>query len=382
MNRPRILIFSLAYFPHVGGAEVAVKKITDRLPDYDFELITLKFSKDEEPIEKMGNVLVRRVSRGRRLRHFFPIAATRLASRLHRSKPYDLVWAVMANQAGMAGASFKRRFPKVPFLLILQEGDNLNSFAYRLRLLGPKLWQVFKRADEIQTISHYLADWARQMGAKCPIVVIPNGVDLGNIKLQARGYPPRRRAGKLQANPIIITTSRLVKKNGVDTLIEALRFLPENIKLQILGTGLLKDKLKLQATSHKLQARVEFLGQINPTQVAEYLSQADVFARPSRSEGLGNSFLEAMAAGLPTIGTPVGGIPDFLKEGETGWLCPPDNPRALAEKIDFVLDPAHKEEVTKITTQAQLLVRQNYDWQAISQKMSKIIDNLTSVDKI
>ncbi len=367
MNRKRILIFSLAYFPHVGGAEVAIKEITDRSPDYEFELITLKFSKDEESIEKIGDILVRRVSRGRRLRHFFPLAAAHLAARLHRSKPYDLVWAVMANQAGMAGASFKRRFPKVPFLLTLQEGDNLNSFAYRLRLLGPKWWQVFKRANQIQTISHYLAGWGRQMGAKCPITVIPNGVDLS-----AQGRPAL--GGK--TNPIIITTSRLVKKNGVDILIESLKFLPDSIRLQILGIGPEARNLKLQVRNLKLETRVKFLGQIEPTEIAEYLSRADVFARPSRSEGLGNSFLEAMAAGLPTIGTPVGGIPDFLKAGETGWLCRVDDPKDLAQKINFVLDPTNKLEVERVVTQAQTLVRENYDWQAISQKMAGIIDNL------
>jgi glycosyltransferase involved in cell wall biosynthesis len=70
-----------------------------------------------------------------------------------------------------------------------------------------------------------------------------------------------------------------------------------------------------------------FHGQKDKKEMIELLHKADVFIRPSRSEGLGNSFLEAMAAGLPIIGTEVGGIPDFLfdpkthKEKATGLFC-------------------------------------------------------------
>lgn len=367
MTRPRVLIFSLAYFPFVGGAEVAVREIAGRLPGYEFEMLTVNLDGKQKREKKIDNVLVYRLNN----KYLFPFSAYRLAVKLHRRKNYDVLWAIMANQAGVAGALFKRRFPAVPFLLTLQEGDDLESLAYRLRLLAPRLFGVFRCADRVQTISNYLARWARKMGAKCPIDVVPNGVDLEKFKVQSEKLKTTEQNFKT-----VITVSRLVKKNGTDTLIESLKFLPDDIRLQILGVGP-DEKLLRQLMSRRcLDSRVEFLGQAAPNEVPNYLAQADIFARPSRSEGLGNSFLEAMAAGLPVIGTPVGGIPDFLAHGVTGWFCEAGNPKSIADRVKYILDPVNRAEVEQIIANAKKLVHEKYDWEIISQKMAQIIANL------
>ncbi len=347
MAKSRVLIFSLAQSSSsVGGAEVAVKEITDRLADrFEFEIISAD-------IESLWS------------KYFFPISGYRRACRLHQENKFDLVWAIMANQAGMAASLFKKKFPAVPFLLTLQEGDDLDSLAYRVRLLAPRLFKVFKRADQIQAISNYLAKWAKAMGAACLVTVVPNGVDFEKIKSSG------------QNSKVVITTSRLVAKNGVGDLIEAMRFLPENVRLMIVGSGPLERNLKLKTKSYKLEPRVTFVGAVSPDQIPDYLSRADIFARPSLSEGLGNSFLEAMAAGLPTIGTPVGGIPDFLKDGETGWLTPVNSPQILAEKIKFILDPANQDQVNRVTAAGQKLARDNYNWPAVAEKMEAVFNGL------
>ncbi|MBI2099986.1 MAG: glycosyltransferase family 4 protein [Candidatus Vogelbacteria bacterium] len=352
MIKPRILIFSLAPLSLVGGAEIAVKEITDRLANqFEFEII----SSDVKSFwSKYG----------------FPIWACRRAAALHREQKFDLVWAIMANQAGMAAARFKKEFPQVPLLLTLQEGDDLNSLAYRLKLLGPKLFGVFRRADQIQAISRYLAEWGRTMGATCPIIVVPNGVDLNKFE----ALNPKSET--IPKSKIIITTSRLVKKNGVDILIKALAFLPPDVKLQILGVGPEARALKDLTNWLKLASRVAFLGQVAPSELEQYLTQASVFARPSRSEGLGNSFLEAMAVGLPTVGTPVGGIPDFLHDGETGWLARVDDPKDLAEKISFIFNPANQAEVYRIAQAGQKLARENYSWETVVAKIKNIFNQL------
>ena len=168
----------------------------------------------------------------------------------------------------------------------------------------------------------------------------------------------------------VITTSRLVKKNGIEDLIKAISILPKDIKCLIAGDGPDRTKLENLAKQLKVEDRIFFLGQINHSEVFKYLKISDVFVRPSLSEGLGNSFLEAMAVGIPIIGTPVGGIPDFLKDGKTGFFCKVRDSFSIAEKIAKIL----KDEKLKnrLCENAKELVFKNYNWDNIAKQMDEI----------
>jgi len=240
--------------------------------------------------------------------------------------------------------------------------------------IGGLFKKVFTKADYIQAISNYLADWARNMGAKALVEVVPNGVDLNNLKSKISNLKNADKNSK-----VIITTSRLVRKNGIDTLIKAMAELRvqhrmSNIKLQILGDGPDEKKLKDLAKELKVDDIVQFLGHIEPEYVYEYLTVADIFVRPSRSEGLGSSFLEAMGAGLPIIGTKMGGIPDFLKDGETGLFCKVDDPKDLAEKIKKLM--MDEDLARRIAENGRRLVLEKYDWNDIAQRMEEIFAKL------
>lgn len=376
----RVAIFSLAYMPFVGGAEIAIKEITERLP-HDFACFTYKFFSDLKDKEIIGNIEIARVGKGRkRSRNYYGqffgkivyiFSAWRAAERAHKIKPFHVIWAIMASYAGMAALLFKLRHPKIPLLLTLQEGD---SEAHILRRVGIfyLLWRlIFKKADCVQTISHYLADLARRHGAKCPIEVVPNGVDIDAFNTTS--------TTRIRQNiPKIITTSRLVHKNGIDILIRAVAEIKKlrnlEVKVQILGGGPDEKKLKHLAKNLKVDNQIEFLGYIESEKIPEYLAQADIFVRTSRSEGLGNSFLEAMGAGLPVIGTSVGGIPDFLKDQETGLFVKVNDPKDLAEKILSLM--GNKTLCNEIAKNGQELVRAKYSWNLISEKMTKIFNKL------
>jgi glycosyltransferase involved in cell wall biosynthesis len=97
------------------------------------------------------------------------------------------------------------------------------------------------------------------------------------------------------------------------------------------------QKLREQVRVLHLEDRVKFLGYVPHKDMPKYLQIADIFIRPSLSEGLGNSFLEAMSAGLPIIGTPVGGILDFLVDRETGLFCEVANPKSIVEKVTALM---------------------------------------------
>lgn len=166
----------------------------------------------------------------------------------------------------------------------------------------------------------------------------------------------------------IITTSSLIHRNGLDTLITACALLKIDWELTIAGDGPLHNDLENLAIKLGIINRVKFLGRVSPELVPSLLAASGLFVRPSRAEGFGNSFIEAMAAGIPVIGTPVGGIVDFLTTGETGLLVPVDNPKELALAMEKIY--RDKTFTKKIVAQAQK-VAQNYDWDIIAPKVLK-----------
>jgi glycosyltransferase involved in cell wall biosynthesis len=367
----RILIFSVAYHPFVGGAEVAVKEITDRISDYEFEMITLNLDRKQESIEKVGNVMVHRVGSGRFFsKLLFPFVAFMYARKLQQKKPFDAVWSIMANYAGFAALFFKYHFPKISFILTLQEGDPITYIKHRVRFVYPLFKRIFTWADIIQPISHFLESFAKDMGASCPVVVIPNGVDLVLFSKQPDEHEIttlKNTFHKKDNDIFLITTSRLVEKNAVADVIQALTLLPEHILFLIIGIGELENKLRQQVKDLKLENRVQFIGQVAYKDIPKYLAVSDIFIRPSLSEGMGNSFIEAMAAKVPVIATSVGGIPDFLKDTETGIFCKVQNPESIAEKVQLLL--ANKELKEKIIFNAHKLVVSEYDWNLIAKRM-------------
>ena len=376
-NNKRILIFSTAYLPFVGGAEIAVKEITDRLPGYDFEMITLNLDGRQKSEEKVGAVLVHRIGgRGYIYKLLFPFAALYLARRLHKKNPFTMTWSIMASFSGFAALFFKILYPKIPFILTLQEGDPLSRPQRRAAIVYPLFVRIFRHADRIQAISTFLGTFAEKMGAKNPPVIIPNGVDVPlfstpvseEVKQKIRQHVP-------YASTRLITVSRLVEKNGVGDIISALKLLPESVGLMIVGTGALEKKLKEQVIVLGLTARVFFAGHIAYKELPKWLAASDIFIRPSLSEGMGNAFIEAMAAGIPVIGTNVGGIPDFLHEKETGLFCQPHNPQSIADAVKTLLaDSALK---VKLIESGKNLA-QGYDWGHIAARMDREVFDLTT----
>ena len=170
----KVLIFSLAYYPkHVGGAEVAIKEITDRIDksDIEFHMVTLRFDSTLPKVEKVGNVLVHRIGFTTKnpqmadLRSFplhlnkilFQFLAAWKASRLHKKYKYDAVWAMMAHSCGVPAGIFKTFNTNIPYILTLQEGDPPEYIERKMALIKPLFRRGFTKADIIQNISTFLS---------------------------------------------------------------------------------------------------------------------------------------------------------------------------------------------------------------------------------
>lgn len=367
----KILIFSTAYFPLVGGAEVAVKEITDRIKGFEFDMITAKIKPDLANQERIGNINIYRVGSGSSFdKYRLPFLGLKKAIQLEKENNYKLTWSIMASFGGFLGLRFKKKFPNKPWLLTLQEGDPPEEILKKVGIF--KFWfrQIFERANYIQAISIFLLNWSKKMGAKSPGEIVPNGVDLDIFRPDTKVRPLQRSDLKFR----ILTVSRLVKKNGVDDLIKAGQYLDFPFKIVIVGDGPDEEKLKKLAKEKKIEDKIIFKGEVNHHNLVKYYSSADIFVRPSLSEGLGNSFLEAMAMGLPIIGTSVGGIPDFLEDKKTGLFCEVKNPKSIAQKIKEILEDNDLKK--SLIYNGLELIREKYTWDVIVPKMENIFKKL------
>jgi glycosyltransferase involved in cell wall biosynthesis len=164
------------------------------------------------------------------------------------------------------------------------------------------------------------------------ISVVPNGLDFEAYTLRKPAALVRR----------VTTVANLRREKGHDVLLDAaaivLRQFPD-ARFDLVGTGPELAALRARAEALNLGAAVSFLG--HREDVPAQLAAADLFVLPSRSEAFPNAVLEAMATGLPSIATAVGGLVEVIEDQCNGVLIPPDNPEALAREISRLMaDPA------------------------------------------
>ena len=377
--KKRILIFSTTYFPYFGGAEVAIKEITDRLSgDFEFDLLTVKAKKDLLDVEKIGAVTIYRVGVGHLTldKLLLPFLGAIKIKELQRTRNYFCFWSVMVTFAGGAGYVYNicRKLvgkKRIPMILNLQEGDSENHLQYRWGGLIDLSWRLaLWQTDLLTGLSNFLLKRAEKKGYKGESILVPNGVDLNIFTKEINQKTKddlKHILGKKEDDVFLVSTGRLVHKNANDSVISALVNLPKNIYFIVIGKGELGSKLQKQARELGVADRVKFLGEIKNTDLPEYLSVCDLFIRPSRSEGFGVSFMEAMAAGLPVIATPVGGIVDFINDKETGVFCSPDNPQSIVNAVRLLMEDVMLR--NKIIEQARNRVIERYDWNHIAEQM-------------
>ncbi len=377
-----ILVFSLAYYPNfAGGAEVAVKEITDRInpTDIEFHMVTLLFDRSAPRNELIGNVHVHRVGFGGAYLSkilYSPLSALKACS-LNKKLHFDAMWVMMTYM--LFPAMLARLFGlRAPYVVTLQDGDTYEKVFERwfIRPFAPLLDSGFRSATMVQTISTYLATWPPRRGYKGQIEVIPNGSSLPSAQEYSAQELAELKAkiGKKDGEIFLISVSRLVYQKGIDTVISALTLLPPHVRLLIVGDGQDKEMLVNLARELGVIERVIFTGQVDRTMTAKYRKISDIFVLPSRSEGQGISFLSTMVSGLPIVATQEGGIADFLFDAKrnpdketTGWAVDKDSPEQIAEAIKEIL--ANPEQVKKVVATARQFAIENFDWDVIAKNM-------------
>lgn len=181
--------------------------------------------------------------------------------------------------------------------------------------------RVFAVSDAVRAA---IADHDARLGART--IVLRNGADLSGFRdLAGMRHAAREVLGYRAGAFVVGAVARLDPRKGLDLLLdaasEALHRVP-GLEVLIVGDGAERARLVARTQELGLHTRVRFVGE--HSDVRPYLAAFDLFAAPSRSEGLGIALVEALAAGVPVAGSRVGGIPEVLANGEAGWLVEPD----------------------------------------------------------
>jgi glycosyltransferase involved in cell wall biosynthesis len=198
---------------------------------------------------------------------------------------------------------------------------------------------------------------------KAPQRFIANGVDAAKfVHNPEQRRVIREQLGISREDIVAIITRRLVEKNGVMYLARATQFIKnQKIRYIIIGDGPERAAVEAEFSRH-CGNRAIFLGNKRHEEIVRYYSAADFSILPSLMEATSISGLEAMAAGLPLVGTSVGGIPELIKEGINGYLCNPADPEDLARQINTLL----AEDFPAMGQNSRKMVEEQFDWQQIA----------------
>ena len=235
---------------------------------------------------------------------------------------------------------------------------------------------LLNRFDRIVTISDEIREEILKHNlSESKVSVIDNGIDLTRFKNSYNRNDLAKEFGIKPGNIVIGTIGRLSQEKGQKNLIEAAKSLIEkfeNLKVLIVGDGPLRQELHAQVSSLGLKNHFVFTGVSE--NIPKVLALMDVFVLPSLTEGLPMVLLEAMAAKKPVIATTVGVIPRLISDKKSGCLVDANDPNALTNVIEYLLNNREKRE--DIAQRGHEIVVEKYSSQEMTKKYIDIFDRI------
>jgi glycosyltransferase involved in cell wall biosynthesis len=300
---------------------------------------------------------------GRAIRPGRDLAALGQLVRLFRAIRPDIVHTHTA-KAGTLGR-LAARLTRVPITIHTFHGHVLDGyFSPRVTraILEVERW-LARRTDRLVTVSPRLRAQLLGMGVGRPdrVEVIPLGLDLGRFRDASPALPTLRPSlGLAAGTPLLGIVGRLVPIKDHPTLFEALARLRRNgpaAHLVVVGDGDERSRLEALAGRLGIGGCVHFVGW--RTDLETILQEMDVVICASKNEGTPVALIEAMAVGTPVLSTEVGGVPDVIDHGETGWLVPAGDPPALAHGARLLLED--REGALRRAAAARAVALERYD---------------------
>jgi glycosyltransferase involved in cell wall biosynthesis len=292
--------------------------------------------------------------------------------RVIRRHRIDLIHAHWFVPQGLVAALATRLAPR-PIVMTAHAGD---VFATRDGLRRRLLRHAAGRAAACTAVSVPLGAALQALAGRAPEIV-PMGVDLDRFRPQAAGNDVTG-DGPLAA-PRLLSVGRLAEKKGLHVLLRAMAALTPDLPgahLTVVGDGPERPALQALARDLGLADRVAFLGMVPNADLPAHFAAADLFVVPSvidstgDREGLPVSILEAAASGVPVIATDVGGISDFVADGETGLLVPSAEVAPLAAAIlRLARDGALRQRMARV---ARARVAEDFSWDSVTDRFDAI----------
>lgn len=358
------------YYPVIGGIENTVKWLAEAQAAGHHVSVLVAGPDYHAATEEINGVTVYKIPR------FGTAASTPLTP--------TLPLALWRHQPDIAhihspyppGEFFNALLGRAKYTVITYHSDVVKQ-KNLLRFYGPFLKRVLQRADLIMpTSANYIdtSPFLRPHKAKCRVV--PLGIDPARFN-----QPPLSLAQTLKGRlgqPLLLFVGRLRYYKGLDTLLAAMVHVSGGT-LAVVGSGPLETDLKAQARQLQLGERVYFAGNVSNEDLPAWFQAADLFVLPSnsRAEAFGLVLLEAMAAGLPLISTELGTGTSFINQHhQTGLVVPPQNPVALAQAINALLQ---NESLRRQYGQAALeRVRAEFTLDKMVERVMQVYQELTT----
>lgn len=263
---------------------------------------------------------------------------------------------------------------RCPIVLIGHGGEFSAASGQPMKWLVQRV--VLRRAARCLANSAYTADLFRR--ARVPperIGVIGGGVRPEQFPADPAAAAELRAELGVDDRPLLLTVARLVERKGHETVLRALPAVREavsDVAWAVVGEGPMRERLEALTDELDLRAAVRFTGRLAAERLAACYAAADLFVMPSHAvpgelaEGLGLAYLEAAAAGVPSVGSDFGGIPDAIADGETGLLVPPRDSAALAEALVRLLtDSALRD---RMGAAARERVEREFTWRRVAER--------------
>ncbi len=371
----KVLLVCSVYKPNIGGVETAINDLSRLYKKRGVEtaVLTKRYPLYTSEYELVNGISVWRMQRPKTRSEFLNVIDW--LKKNNKFLKADIVHIMGIRRPLPLFALLLSRLWGVPFIVTFSGGDLPESKDHE----SMGLWEEGKdtvldavmQADWITSFSSYTKKLAQDI---IPLLnkvdVIYSGVNLSEI----------RKVKKAKVNyKYSFSARRLVTSKGIDILIkafdEARKELPKNVKLLIAGTGPEEKNLKELVKSFNISKKVHFLGNVSHKNMCSYMKSAIAHICPSRAESGGTVNFESQASGCLPIGSDVGGIPEYIINGKTGYIFPSEDYNTLANLLVFSFKNANDR--TRLTRNAKKYIKP-FDIKSFAKKY---IDGYNEVKK-